>query len=466
MAFNITYWTNFSKRINSTKQPTGGTNISVVLKMPCSVEKPIFVLTGISESINYIKWDSRYYYVTDVTWQTNTIKEVSCDIDLLATYKSNITSTKAFIEYTQYGFNADILDPRISNTANILSSSSTLSGLNGYISAAGTYILSVIGTDGTAVRYAMTRSGLNDLGDKISTAPSSAIDDAFVKKYGSCLECIRGCTWVPFIYAMPNNDEVLLGSYNTHVPATIIPDLSSYGSVGYMSVPWINAEKCRKDNETITLFLPGYGVTILQPSAIHYESSLNIRISYDITGNLIYILHSGGHDSYYQCNLGVEIPITQYVQSPTGMVVGAMSNEFTSNSKWAATRYSGNTLNDRIGNAIEGTFLGYVGNILGRLVNTGCTVGSIGGQGGAAMADFVSMNNDIVMVNRTYDYSEAQADMADRYGRPYFAVNTISNMLVNNTGYVQTNGASVDIPGYEEEKNKVCAFLNGGVFIE
>ena len=25
----ITYWTNFSKRINSTKQPTGGTNITV-----------------------------------------------------------------------------------------------------------------------------------------------------------------------------------------------------------------------------------------------------------------------------------------------------------------------------------------------------------------------------------------------------------------------------------------------------
>ena len=41
----ITYWTNFSKRINSTKQPTGGTNITTVaLKTPCSVETPVFIL--------------------------------------------------------------------------------------------------------------------------------------------------------------------------------------------------------------------------------------------------------------------------------------------------------------------------------------------------------------------------------------------------------------------------------------
>ena len=52
--------------------------------------------------------------------------------------------------------------------------------------------------------------------------------------------------------------------------------------------------------------------------------------------------------------------------------------------------------------------------------------------------------------------------MEDRYGRPEFAVHTLTSF----TGYVQTNGASVDIPGYEEEKNKVCALLNGGIFIE
>ena len=52
--------------------------------------------------------------------------------------------------------------------------------------------------------------------------------------------------------------------------------------------------------------------------------------------------------------------------------------------------------------------------------------------------------------------------MADRYGRPLFAVRTLSTF----TGYVKTNGASVDIPGFEDEKDKVNGFLNGGIFIE
>ena len=44
---NITYYTNFSKRINSTKQPTGGTTISCRLKAPCSVERPVFEMRDV-----------------------------------------------------------------------------------------------------------------------------------------------------------------------------------------------------------------------------------------------------------------------------------------------------------------------------------------------------------------------------------------------------------------------------------
>lgn len=458
---NVTYYTNFSKRINSTKIPTGGTTVAMKLKYPTSIERPAFNVVSIPTTCTYLKWDNRYYYVTGIQYDTATQITITCELDVLATFKSNILSTKAFIEYSQYNFNSDILDPRISNTAAIISNSDTLSGLNGYISATGTYILSVIGTNGTAVRYALTRAGLNALGNAISTAPSSDIDDLFVKKFGSLMACIRGCIWVPFIYSMPNNNTVVLGSYDTQIPATIISTLSNTGSVGYINVPWVNSERCRKDQETISLMLPGYGVVNLSPSAIHYEVSLNIRISYDINGNLIYILHAGGHDSYYQCNLGVEIPITQYTQSPAGMAAGWLS---TLTRKLTAAGYTPNENN--IFSRLEDWAQNFIPTIAGRLVNTGSTIGSIGGQGGAAMADFVSLNNDIVVVNRSYGYAEEQADMADRYGRPYFAVNTISNMLSGNKGYVKTNGASVDIPGFEDEKDKVDGFLNGGIFIE
>ena len=38
---------NFSKRINSTKQPSGGTSATVKLKAGTSVENPIFLIDGI-----------------------------------------------------------------------------------------------------------------------------------------------------------------------------------------------------------------------------------------------------------------------------------------------------------------------------------------------------------------------------------------------------------------------------------
>ena len=42
----VKYWTNFNKRKNSTKRPSGGTEISVSLKNPCSVENPQIEVVG------------------------------------------------------------------------------------------------------------------------------------------------------------------------------------------------------------------------------------------------------------------------------------------------------------------------------------------------------------------------------------------------------------------------------------
>ena len=57
----------FSKKMNSTAQPTGsGTQISVVLKENTSVLNPHFLVHNYSFAHNYIKWGSRYYFVDDI----------------------------------------------------------------------------------------------------------------------------------------------------------------------------------------------------------------------------------------------------------------------------------------------------------------------------------------------------------------------------------------------------------------
>ena len=96
---NITYWTDFTKRKNSTKQPTGGTQTTVRLKEPCGIYSPTFICSGVPESVKYVQAWGRYYFVTDVTHDGPELI-VSCASDPLATFKTAIGSTYADVEYT------------------------------------------------------------------------------------------------------------------------------------------------------------------------------------------------------------------------------------------------------------------------------------------------------------------------------------------------------------------------------
>ena len=114
MAITITAYT-FSKRSNSTKQPdTSGTDFSVSLKAATSYENPTFILnySGTFE-YNYMQWGSWYYFVTSVTQLRNDLLEINCKLDVLATFKSEIGATNAFVLYDTAA-NTEVVDRRLS----------------------------------------------------------------------------------------------------------------------------------------------------------------------------------------------------------------------------------------------------------------------------------------------------------------------------------------------------------------
>ena len=91
------FWT-FSKIQNSTAQPSGaGTQHTVYLKGPCSVMAPVFLIEGIDTSLNYCEWNGRYYFVTDMILSNNSIYEVRCSVDALATWKTEIGTSSQYI---------------------------------------------------------------------------------------------------------------------------------------------------------------------------------------------------------------------------------------------------------------------------------------------------------------------------------------------------------------------------------
>ena len=106
---------NFSKRRNSTKQVDDSTGIvtDVVLKQGTSIESPVFLIQGVDLEVNYVKFNNHYFYVDDIVVGNNNIYELHCSQDLLATYKSQILSTRCSILYASGADVPGIIDKRI-----------------------------------------------------------------------------------------------------------------------------------------------------------------------------------------------------------------------------------------------------------------------------------------------------------------------------------------------------------------
>lgn len=117
----------FDKRLNSIKTPhesqrTG--TYDVVLKRPCSVINPVFLLRT-SEKIetlsrnNYLYWLSEdtqqrniknYYWIDNVTYTANNQVEITCHRDPFATFASEIRAYNGLVARSSTGYDTSIYD--------------------------------------------------------------------------------------------------------------------------------------------------------------------------------------------------------------------------------------------------------------------------------------------------------------------------------------------------------------------
>ena len=147
---------NTSKRINSTSQQfASSTTLACRLKEPCSMQSPIFQVQGLTKGqlFNYCQFDSRYYWVDDVVYLTNNIQEVHCHLDPLATYKTAIENTYAYVTYGDSTHSSGLVDDqRFGPDAKI----------NDGIDRTGMFIM---GFDTTSWSVAMTVNAAYNLGE-------------------------------------------------------------------------------------------------------------------------------------------------------------------------------------------------------------------------------------------------------------------------------------------------------------
>ena len=454
---------NTSKKTNSTKVPNGGVTLnSVTLKNGCDILKPVFMLSSddnyFKDTITEIGFQGKYYFVTDIKSVRNNLWEISCEIDVLATYKAEIISNKFLVEFDETT-NTTIVDSRLPIKSTV-SRAGNIVSMRDIMREGGTYLLGVTGK-GSVDTFAFTDiatinailDSVNDWADGLyaSLDPSDipGIVDSIVitgkqmVTQGNAINNIRSCIWIP--WSITNGvtvKDVTLGNYETGYTGYSITKRTS-DHVYSVKIPWNFSDwRNKSPYTTIYLYIPFVGY-------IHYSSdeligidSLTIQFSIDrVTGAISAVVKSGEYIiGTYGGNSGIVIPIGSSninASQTVGSIVGA-----------------GTAL--VMGNWLGGASL--VSSALTSMVTPlSTTIGSFGNGSGATQPEAIAC------YVYTHDIPDAPNSYAPIIGTPTYRVKELSAL----TGFVKTGNASVSVNGATfTEINMINDLLNGGVYIE
>lgn len=427
---------NFSKRVNSTKQPTQGTVKNVKLKSECSVYNPIFTFSTNDTNFNYIKAWNKFYYVTDIKHTPNNFIEVSCDIDLLASYKSNITNTNAFVLYSTNHYNTSIVDNRLSSNKDVIinSTSAELSFTTGLQKR---HIVSYIGPNGSNY-IALTDDGLARLVTKVQSNEFAELfndpKNALAKVLTDTSSCITSCIYNPCTVTGAVKEIILAGNYASGVTGNAV-NRDSDMEID-ISIPWNFTDfRQRSQFTTLLLYLPGYGYQPLNADNYAGKGTIHIRANLDsVVGEITYLI-----DHKTRC-----------------------STILSSQEQISTTTTGKGSVISMIGNSV-GTLATGVVNPIG-IFNTitsslETNVGNIGSAGG--LTSFNAKHN-ITLYCISHNTNVDPSSLGANYGRPLNEVIKLGSIA----GYCECANASVSAPTSQDNINAINNYLNGGVYIE
>lgn len=451
----ITLYKNFSKRRNSTKQPTGGTTAEVYLKENTSIENPTFLIDGIDTSVNYVSAFGNYYYVSDITLGNNNIYEISCTKDALATHKGAIGSYSAYIERCSSTYDEMIADEYLSTTQELLSSEYAFTSIDG---------IPAIG-DGCYLFKTMARNGLNIYGTSdldvltgLFTESTYGFDDfhSMVQSLGlmqmNPSEYIVSCLWVPFSLNQfaGTSEGVAIGFWELgSVTAKKISTryMERYGKINLPENPYDDFRKYDSRFSRYNLYLPGVGSVNLD--AVDLNDDLYYYMAFDIfTGAVQYTISRRNalnviiatYDGQLGCPIELSSShtnINSLVETSLGTIASVGANLLSDNPVGAFTSAFGGAV------SVANTFTSPVSSIHG-------TAGNI--------ARIQAHKQIIVNLSNL----ESKDFPVSQLGRPLHEVKTISSL----SGYIKCAGASVSVAGKASDSETINSYLNSGFYYE
>lgn len=473
------YYGNVTKRRNSTLRPSLTDSIQALLKDGTLEDSPVFLLKADSFNYNYVIWDDNYYFVDSVEYVKNGLIRISCVLDVLATYKSEILATTAYVSYSSVSTSKWLADTRIPVLKNTTVSKNSVDMGIFSPSNTGTYILTVIGETGCesfSLSLASLRLLINTMQDNVTeqiteitkdldfSSTEKALEslsmattrcDVLGNAYQNAPSCIRSCIWIPFMTQSSGGGEIMLGNWKTGINGASVDASPRTGSVS-VAIPWQNDDWRRGYSEDIYLYLPLVGMIGIETSSITNATSIVIDYSYTLVdGKIAYQVKVGDEiiGSYGgSCMATYALGINQTASA--GEVANALVSGISKTVSSAITAGL-NVVSTGVGLAVGALETTY--NVADTAMSTHPTC--IGGVGGAAGS---GLDKSIVCYSVNHDLTIEPETMKSTMGVPTMAPLQLSNC----SGYCECANAHVSAPAHAGVLNEIDRFLNSGFYIE
>lgn len=478
----ILLFDNFVKDHNSTKHvnDSTGRKAEVYLKDRTSVINPTFLIDGIDLSVNYIKWNNRYYFVDNIILNNNNIYEITCSEDTLASWKSEILKTSQYVMRNSNTYDGNVIDNLYpvsggititEDTASILFMPSgiqyfTVAVTSGNVTAGSTQL-----NMGCVAYYIFSRAALSHLIDYLTNNLVTAtqidladLSEGMQKALINPLQYIKSIVGLPYIPSLSGsgiagiayNSVIPIGAWNYNIGSNDIWALTTEAHVdkigytftlnghpqgdrgGYMNIsPY---------TERILQFYP-FGEFSLDTTKLYGAKNVYVEVDIDAHDGSAHLLVRretalGNIIMDSKANVGIQVPITQITQNIMGAAtsIGSGTMGLLSNMSHA----------DVIGGAMN--IANTVGNVMNSLKPQSNTVGSL--------PTFIDYRPEQTRL-RSYFFSVVGEDVA-HYGRPLCEVKTLSSL----TGFTLCTNSHISFPCLTSETEIIKNHLNNGFYIE
>lgn len=462
----------FSKKENSTKRPTGGTDFNCVLKSDSGVVSPVIELRmALAENPTtynyaYIPDYDRYYFVSDWLWNGG-LWIGTLDIDVLASWRDTIGASTLYVLRSQSNYDLNVVDTcypaKIGSYYMHTNRKSELWTASPNLTH-GTYIVGTINNDssaaGAVVYYALTGeqmarfraymlSGIKAWNE--ITDFSGDIAKAFIDPF----QYVVSCQWFPF--GITGSDATLkFGFWDSGISASKL--VSTIWTDRFTLARPQRTDTIRGNWQYIEPFAKYYlvyfpwGVIEIDGTAIG-ATGITCDVEVDlITGVAILNIYAGATLAGTFGNLMK----TQSAQVGVQMQLAQIANDYSGLASAGGGGLSGllNSAGGAIAGAIDSLFSGadIASSAMAGLAHAS-TSGSTGGFSA------VTLGSETAFV--ALFYMPVEENIAEN-GRPLCSNVQISTL----SGYIQVMDGDVSLASTKQEAQKVREYLEGGFYYE